>query len=49
MKNINDIYRTLEQSDVSLIGYTSKSERIKDEFISKLPHINVGEINSSFS
>lgn len=49
MKDINDIYRTLEQSDVSLIGYTFKSERIKDEFISKLPHINVGEINSSFS
>ena len=49
MKDINDIYRPLEQSDVSLIGYTFKSERIKDEFISKLPHINVGEINSSFS
>lgn len=49
MKDINDIYRTLEKSDVSLIGYTFKSERIKDEFISKLPHINVGEINSSFS
>lgn len=47
--NIDYLYQTLEQSDVSLIGYTFNSERIKDEFISKLPHINVGRINSSFS
>lgn len=56
MNNIEYIYQQLEKSDVSLIGYTFKSERIKYEFISKLPHVNVdllqpqrGEINSSFS
>lgn len=47
--NVDYLYKTLEKSDVSLIGYTFKTERIKDEFISKLPHINVGRINSSFS
>jgi hypothetical protein len=47
--NIDYLYKTLEKSDVSLIGYSFKVEKIKDEFISKLPHINVGGINSSFS
>lgn len=47
--NIDYLYKVLEKSDVSLIGYSFKVEKIKDEFISKLPHINVGRINSSFS
>lgn len=47
--NVGELYKTLEKSDVSLIGYTFKSERIKDEFISTLPHVSVGRINSSFS
>lgn len=47
--NVSELYKTLEKSDVSLIGYTFKSERIKDEFISTLPHVSVGRINSSFS
>lgn len=47
--NINELYKTLEKSDVSLIGYTFKTEIIKDEFISTLPHVSVGRINSSFS
>lgn len=49
MNNIDLLYKTLEKSSVSLIGYTTRTERIKDEFISKLPHINVGYIDSSFS
>lgn len=49
MKDIGYIYEMIEKSDITLIGYTFKVERIKDEFISKLPCIMVGEINSSFS
>lgn len=39
----------IEKSDITLIGYTFKVEKIKDEFISKLPCIKLGKINSSFS
>lgn len=47
--NVSELYKTLEKSDFSLIGYTFKTEIIKDEFISTLPHVSVGRINSSFS
>ena len=46
---IDYLFDLLKQSDVSLLGYTFKQERIKDEIISKLPHLVVPEINSSFS
>lgn len=37
--NIDDIYKLIEKSNLTLIGYTYKVERIKDIFISKLnPH-----------
>ena len=49
MKDINYIYDLLRKSDVSLLCYRFKEERIKDEIISKLPHLVVPEINSSFS
>jgi hypothetical protein len=49
MKDISYIYEMIEKSDITLIEYTFKVERIKDEFISKLPCIMVGEIDSSFS
>jgi hypothetical protein len=49
MKDINYLYDLLEKSDVSLLGYRFKQERIKDEIISKLPHMVVPEIDSSFS
>lgn len=49
MKDISYIYEMIEKSDITLIGYTYKVEKIKDEFISKLPCIKLGEINSSFS
>lgn len=46
MKNIDYFFDLLKQSDVSLLGYTFAQEKIKDEIISKLPHL---EIDSSFS
>ena len=49
MKDISYIFDLLKKSDVSLLGYRFKQERIKDEIISKLPHLVVPEINSSFS
>jgi len=49
MKDINYLYDLLKKSDVSLLGYRFKQERIKDEIISKLPHLVVPEIDSSFS
>jgi hypothetical protein len=49
MKDINYLYDLLEKSDVSLLGYRFKQERIKDEIISKLPHMVAPEIDSSFS
>jgi hypothetical protein len=49
MKDINYLYDLLRKSDFSLLGYRFKHERIKDEIISKLPHMVVPEIDSSFS
>ncbi len=43
-----DILNLINKSDISLIGYEYKSERIKDEFISNLNYIEINEINSSF-
>jgi hypothetical protein len=49
MKDINYLYDLLKKSDISLLGYQFKQERIKDEIISKLPHMVVPEIDSSIS
>jgi hypothetical protein len=49
MKNIEYFFELIQKSNVSLLGYRFKQERLKDEFISKLPHLVVPEINSSFS
>ena len=46
---IDYLFDLLKQSNVSLLGYRFKQERLKDEIISKLPHLVVPEINSSFS
>jgi hypothetical protein len=46
---IDYLFDLLKQSDVSLLGYTFKQERIKDEIISKLPHVVIKEVDSSFS
>jgi hypothetical protein len=49
MKDIGYLFELLSQSDISLLGYRFKQERLKDEIISKLPHLVVPEIDSSFS
>jgi hypothetical protein len=43
------LFELINQSNISLLGYTFKEERIKDEIISKVSHIELPEINSSFS
>jgi hypothetical protein len=49
MKDIDYLFDLLKKSDFSLLGYRFKQERLKDEIISKLPHLVVPEIDSSFS
>jgi hypothetical protein len=49
MKTINDLFDLIKQSDMTLIGYTFKDERVKDELISNFNYIDVGYIDSSFS
>ena len=43
------LFELINKSNISLLGYTFKEERIKDEIISKVSHIELPEINSSFS
>ena len=49
MKPIENLYELVEQSKFTTIGYTFQDEKIKDEFISKLPCIRYKEIDPSFS
>ena len=49
MKGIEYFFELIQKSDISLLGYRFKQERLKDEIISKLPHLVVPEIDSSFS
>jgi len=49
MKNTEYFFELIQKSDISLLGYRFKQERLKDEIISKLPHMVVPEIDSSFS
>jgi hypothetical protein len=48
MKDISYFFNTLEISDISLLGYSFKNEIAKDEIISKIPHVEIEEIDSSF-
>lgn len=43
------LFEIINKSNISLLGYAFKEERIKDEIISKVSHIELPEINSSFS
>lgn len=43
------LFELINKSNISLLGYTFKEERIKDEIISQVSHIELPEINSSFS
>jgi hypothetical protein len=49
MKSTEYFFELIQKSDISLLGYRFKQERLKDEIISKLPHMVVPEIDSSFS
>ena len=49
MKKIEELFDLIKQSDVTLIGYTFKDEKIKDELISNFDYVEIKEINSSFS
>jgi hypothetical protein len=49
MKNTEYFFELIKKSDISLLGYRFNQERLKDEIISKLPHMVVPEIDSSFS
>lgn len=49
MKPIEYLYYLVGQSNFTTIGYTFQDEKLKDEFISKLPCIRYKEIDSSFS
>ena len=47
--NAEYLFELINQSKITLLGYTFKEERIKDEIISKVSHYELPEISSSFS
>jgi hypothetical protein len=49
MEDISYFYKFLDNSDISLLGYRFKYERIKDEIISKISYYEIKKIDSSFS
>lgn len=49
MKTSNELFDLVKQSNMTLIGYTFKDERIKDELISNFNYIEIEKIDSSFS
>ena len=49
MKPIEYLHDLVGQSNFTTIGYTFQDEKLKDEFISKLPCIRYKEIDSSSS
>jgi hypothetical protein len=49
MLDISYFYKSIDNSDISLLGYNFKNERIKDEIISKISYHEIKEIDSSFS
>lgn len=48
MRSIDYLYDLVGQSNFTTIGYKSRDERLKDEFISKLPIFRLKELGSSF-
>ena len=49
MNSKKDLCSLIEESPFTLIGYTFKDERIKDELISNFNYVEIKEIDSSFS
>jgi len=49
MNSKEDLCSLIAESTLTLIGYTFKDERIKDELISNFNYVEIKEIDSSFS
>ena len=49
MNSKEDLCSLIEESPLTLIGYTFKDEKIKDELISNFNYVEIKEIDSSFS
>lgn len=49
MLSYQDILNLIKESDMTLVGYTFKDERIKDELLSNFNYVEIEEVNSSFS
>ena len=49
MNSKEDLCSLIEESPLTLIGYTFKDELIKDELISNFNYVEIKEIDSSFS
>lgn len=49
MNSKKDLCNLIEESTLTLIGYTFQDERIKDELISNFNYVEIKEIDSSFS
>lgn len=45
LKDLNYLFNLIEQSSVTLIGYSYKSETVKDNLLSKLNVYNIGKID----
>ncbi len=43
------LYEIIGQSDLTLIGYSHKDERIKDALLSKINPLSIGRVKASFS
>lgn len=49
MLDISYFYKSIDNSDISLLGYNFKNEGVKDEIISKISYYEIKDIDSSFS
>jgi len=49
MLSYQDILNLIKESDFTLVGYTFKDERIKDELLSNFNYVEIEKVNSSFS
>ncbi len=49
MKTTEELFTLIKQSDITLVGYSFKDERIKDELISNFNYIEIEKFDSSFS
>ena len=48
MKSIEELFDIIDHCYVTLIGYSFKDEKLKNEFISNFSYIEIEEVNSSF-